>query len=112
MRNPATEAELEKLQKRTDFVLPPALLDLLRKGVDGRNSDIAPGFLLWSVTELTRGKDHAIEIDGFFMFASDDGGATFGLNSAGEVLNFTPTGVFTTVAPDFDAFCAGLNLAG
>ena len=108
-RPPADDPEIDRLCKRVGkqmgFELPGELLDMLRNGEDGITSAVSPGFRLWSIEELTRGKDHAIEIDGFFMFASDDAGSTWGLNiGTGEVLVFAPTAVFTSVAQDFATF--------
>lgn len=113
-RPPADEPEVERLcrrvQKRVGFELPQALLDMLRNGEDGITSGVSPGFRVWSIEELTRGKDHAIEIEGFFMFASDDAGSTWGLNAGtGEVLVFAPTAVFTSVAPSFADFRSQLG---
>ena len=112
-RPPVDEAEIERLRKQarkySGCELPDELLEMLRNGEDGINSGVSPGFRLWSIEELTRGKDHAIEIDGFLMFASDDTGSTWGINAVtGEVLVFAPTAVFTSVAPSFTAFRAQL----
>ena len=113
-RPPADEPEIERLcrrvRKQSGFEVPETLLDMLRNGEDGITSGVAPGFRLWSIDELTQGKDHAIEIDGFFMFASDDAGSTWGLNmGTGEVLLFAPTAVFTSVAPSLADFRAKLD---
>ena len=98
-------ARLVKRNKRYGFDVPEGLLDMLRKGEDGQLSGFTPGFRVWSIEDLTSGRDHAIEIDGFFMFASDDAGMTYGLNiGTGEVLGFTVSGVFSQVAADFDTF--------
>ena len=112
-RPPASDTELDRLVRRNrrfGFDVPEGLLDMLREGEDGLLSGYSPGFRIWSAEELTKGKDHAIEIDGFFMFASDDAGTTYGLNiGTGEVLGFTVSGVFSSIAADFDSFRARLD---
>ncbi len=112
-RPPADETEINRLVKRCKregFEVPDGLLAMLREGEDGLLAGYSHGFQIWSVDELTRGKDHAIEIDGFFMFASDDAGTTYGINvGTGEVLGFTPSAVFTSVAASFDDFRSRLQ---
>lgn len=115
---PASRGEIERIQEKINFHLPPSYVDFMftRNGGEGF---IGRSYLvLWKIEDLISMNDSyqvAEFAPGIFLFGSNGGGEAFGFDIRSDTYGIVSipfvameVGDAKTVAPDFGAFLSTL----